>query len=94
MSHRNRTGAVLLGVLFLAGCAENRVPAQNISPTRHPYLAAAQRLCGDAFQRVTRAQDANEWDLNGHAQRAKNLLVQASDELKQAALASNSRRGD
>jgi hypothetical protein len=38
------------------------------------------------------AQEANEWDLQGHAQRAKNLLDQVNNELKQAAEASN-RRG-
>ncbi len=80
-----------VGLLLLAGCAANR-PAQNISGARHPNLAAAQRDCGEAFDRITTAQRANEWDLAGHAAKAKDLLVEASDELKQAALSANQNR--
>jgi F0F1-type ATP synthase membrane subunit b/b' len=64
-------------------------PAQNVSPKRHPNLAAAQRLSAQAYQKVVAAQQANEWDLQGHAQKAKELLDQANQELKQAAEASN-----
>jgi hypothetical protein len=35
------------------------------------------------------AQKANEWDMRGHAQKAKELLEQANSELKQAAEAAN-----
>lgn len=38
------------------------------------------------------AQKANEWDLQGHAQEAKELLDQVNHELKLTAEASN-RRG-
>ena len=64
-------------------------PAQNVSPRRHPNLAAAQKLSAQAYQKVVAAQQANEWDLGGHAQKAKELLDQANQELKQAAEASN-----
>lgn len=64
-------------------------PAQNVSPKRHPNLAAAQRLSAQAYQKVIAAQQANEWDLGGHAQKAKELLDQANQELKQAAETSN-----
>jgi hypothetical protein len=37
------------------------------------------------------AQQANEFDLGGHAQKAKDLLVQAADELKEAAQTANHR---
>jgi len=80
------------GLLLLTACAGNRAPAQNISPALHPNLAAAQRLCADAFDKVAEAQRINEWDMNGHAQKAKDLLVQINDELKQAALAANASR--
>jgi hypothetical protein len=86
--------AAVTGALILAACAGNKAPAQNISPARHPNLASAQRLCGEAYDRITAAQNANEWDMGGHAKRAKDLLVQASDELKEAALAANSHRKD
>lgn len=35
------------------------------------------------------AQKANEWDMQGHAQKAKDLLDQANSELKLAAQAAN-----
>jgi hypothetical protein len=75
--------------LLLIGCAS--APARNVSPGRHPNLAAAQRSCADAFERINAAQQANEWDMRGHAKRAKDLLIRASDEIKQAALAANAK---
>ena len=42
-----------------------------------------------ARQRVVDAQKANEWDMEGHAQKAKELLNQDNDELKAAAQAAN-----
>jgi len=76
----------------MTGCASapaRTEPAQNVSASRHPNLAAAQRACGRAFDRIAAAQQANEWDMGGHAKRAKELIIQASDEIKQAALTAN-----
>lgn len=67
-------------------------PERNINPGRHPNLAAAQRLCDQAFNRISEAQRANEWDMDGHAQKAKDLLDQANRELKAAAEAANRHR--
>ena len=67
-------------------------PERNVSPGRHPNIAAAQRLCDQAFNRISAAQQANEWDMDGHAQKAKELLDQASRELKAAAEAANHNR--
>ena len=64
-------------------------PAQNVSPRRHPNLAAAQKFSAQAYQKVVAAQQANEWDLGGHAQKAKELLDQVNQELKLAAETSN-----
>lgn len=75
---------VLAGVL-----ASAQPPARNVNPHRHPNLAAAQRLAHQAWEKVTAAQRANEWDLGGHAAKAKELLDQVNIELKQAAEASN-----
>ena len=79
-------------LLSLGGIAVAQRPKENVSPGRHPNLAAAQRLSRQAWQRVVDAQKANEWDLAGHAQKAKDLLDQANNELKQAAEASNRRK--
>ena len=86
------TLAAFVTLLFLiGGLALAQRPAQNVSPGRHPNLAAAQRLSRQAYERIVAAQEANEWDLHGHAQKAKNLLDEVNNELKQAAEASNRR---
>jgi hypothetical protein len=76
-------------LLVVAGVVYAQPPAKNVNPHRHPHIAAAQRLCKQAFTKIVEAQQANEWDLGGHAQKAKELLDQASNELKQAAEVSN-----
>jgi hypothetical protein len=61
----------------------------KVSASRHPNLAAAQKFCNDAIRKVEAAQQANEWDMGGHARKAKALLAEAEGELKEAALAAN-----
>jgi len=81
---------ILLAItLLLGGIAIAQKPVENVNPNRHPNLAAAQRLSQQAYQKVIAAQEANEWDMNGHAQKAKELLEQANQELKEAAQAAN-----
>lgn len=84
-----RIPALTLASVLAVGCIAFAQPKKNVSPGRHPNLAAAQRLSRQAFQKVMEAQQANEWDLQGHAQKAKDLLDQVNNELKQAAEASN-----
>jgi len=80
----------LLGLAMIsAGVAIAQKPVEDISGKRHPNLAAAQRLSREAWQRVSDAQQANEWDMQGHAAKAKELLDQANQELKLAAEAAN-----
>jgi hypothetical protein len=67
-------------------------PDRNVSIARHPNLAAAQRLSRQASDKIVEAQRANEWDMEGHAQKAKELLDQVNDQLKQAAGAANRNR--
>ena len=50
----------------------------------HPNLAAADRLCVQALAKLEAAQTANEFDLGGHAAKAKELIRQAQDEIKLA----------
>ena len=83
--------AVLGSLLVVGGVALAQRPKENISPGRHPNLAAAQRLSQQAWEKIVAAQEANEWDLKGHAQKAKNLLDEVNRELKEAAEASNRR---
>jgi len=76
---------VVAGVVFAA----QPPPARNVNPHRHPHIAAAQQAAHRAFNQILEAQRANEWDLGGHAQRAKDLLDQVNNELKLAAEVSN-----
>jgi hypothetical protein len=75
-------------VLGLALTTASAAPVKNIGK-KHPNLAAAQKLLDQAFNKVTAAQKANEYDLGGHAAKAKDLIEQASAELKAAAVTAN-----
>jgi hypothetical protein len=82
--------AALFGsLLVIGGAAIAQAPKTNVSGARHPNLAAAQRLSHNAYDKIIEAQKANEWDMAGHAQKAKDLLDQANSELKLAAQAAN-----
>ena len=85
--------ALIASMLMLAGSAAfAEEPMRNVSPKRHPNLAAAQKLSQKAFDKIMAAQQANEWDMDGHAQKAKELLDQVNHELKEAAEAANRHR--
>lgn len=81
-------GGAVIGLL--SGCVS--VNAGRVSPARHPNLAAAQTFVERAIARISDAQAANEYDMNGHAAKAKALLNEAYSEIKLAALASNANR--
>jgi len=80
---------VCASVLALAAGSISARPADNVSPARHPNIAAAQRASTEAYNHIVAAQKANEFDLGGHAQKAKDLLDQVNRELKEAAETSN-----
>jgi hypothetical protein len=79
----------LAATLVLGWNAIAGKPVDNVSAKKHPNLAAAQRLSTQAWEKIIAAQKANEWDMNGHAQKAKELLDQVNMELKAAAQAAN-----
>ena len=78
---RTILAATLLGATALM--------ALQVNPDRHPHLAAAQKHGQEAFNELTAAQAANNNQLGGHAQKAKELLVQANHELDLAVQESN-----
>jgi F0F1-type ATP synthase membrane subunit b/b' len=86
---KTRLTAFVVGALLLVVGIAIGQPVKNVSGARHPNIAAAQRLSNQAYEKIVAAQQANEWDMQGHAQKAKNLLEQANNELKQAAEAAN-----
>jgi len=79
----------LAALLLAGGVVLAQKPERDISGKKHPNLAAAQRLSQEAWDKIVAAQQANEWDMKGHAQKAKELLDQANKELKEAAEAAN-----
>ena len=64
---------------------------QNINPQRHPHLAAAQASIAHASQHIDTAQHATHGQFGGHAERAKELLARAAQELKAGAEYDNQR---
>ena len=79
--------AVFVAVLAIPAFAGE--PKRNISYLKHANLAAAQDLVKQAYDKITAAQSANEFDMKGHAAKAKALLERAMAELKLAAEAAN-----
>ncbi len=78
-------GGALSAAMFAGGFAIAQLPVNNISAQKHPNLAAAQRLSQQAFERISEAQQANEFDMDGHAAKAKELLQEANEQLRTAA---------
>jgi hypothetical protein len=64
-------------------------PVVDIDKKIHPNLAEAQRLVVEANHYVELAQRDNRYDMKGHAEKARDLLVQVNNELKAAAGAAN-----
>jgi PBP1b-binding outer membrane lipoprotein LpoB len=89
MTKTQVVSSVLAVAFAIGGFAFAQAPKENVSKTLHPNLAAAQRLSKQAFEKITAAQEANEFDLAGHAAKAKTLLDQVNSELKLAAQAAN-----
>jgi hypothetical protein len=86
---KTRIYTIVFGSALLVGAVAIAQPVKNVSNARHPNLAAAQRLSSQAFEKITAAQQANEFDMEGHAAKAKDLLDQVNQQLKLAAEAAN-----
>jgi hypothetical protein len=80
--------AALCVVLF-CGITLAQEPVVDIDQKIHPNLAAAQRHVVEANREIATAQKDNRYDMKGHAERARQLLVQVNQELKAAAEAAN-----
>jgi hypothetical protein len=75
----------LSAVLFCSGVTLAQDPVQDIDKKLHPNMATAQALVAQANAYIKTAQQDNRYDLNGHAQKARELLVQVNYELRHAA---------
>lgn len=77
--------SMLAAGLTCAGVAVAQGPGVDIDRARHGNLAEAQEHIQQAYTKVVTAQQVNHEQLGGHAENAKHLLMQASQELKAAA---------
>lgn len=100
-------GSTLFVALLFAGAAQaqqgggqmggqmkGQNPGVNVSGKKHPNMAAAQHHIEQALEKMDAAQSANEYDLGGHAKKAKELLDQADKEIKEAAEFANKKGGE
>ena len=83
---------MLASVLMFVSSIAVAKPSVNVSAKKHPNIAAAQKLAQQAYDKITAAQKANEYDMDGHAAKAKDLLEQVNAELKAAAEAANANK--
>jgi hypothetical protein len=58
----------------------------------HPNLEHARDHLNQAWEEINAAQQANEWDMNHHAEKAKELIGQAKEQLVKAAETANEHR--
>jgi mannitol-specific phosphotransferase system IIBC component len=82
-------GVALCAAFVLSAIAFAQEPRVTVGE-RHGNMRAAQQLIQQAWQKVDEAQKDNNYNLGGHAGRAKELLAQASEEIKLSAEAANS----
>lgn len=81
-----KVAVMAIAILMLTGTiALAERPETNVSPNKHPNIAAAQQLCREAYEKIVAAQRANEGGMGVHADKAKDLLEKAAHELKLAA---------
>jgi hypothetical protein len=80
---------VAVCVSFVLGAVVFAQPPVNVGD-RHGNMRAAQELIQQAWEKVNEAQKDNNYNLGGHAGKAKDLLAQASQEIKLSAEAANS----
>ena len=81
---------IVVGAATAFGCASmaQNGPVVDIG-SRHGNLRHAQEYIVQAWQALNSAQYENHSELGGHAARAKDLLMQADEELRQAANVAN-----
>jgi len=58
----------------------------------HPNLEGARTALNNAESKIEAAQRANEFDLGGHAAKAKELIATAKEELRLAAETANEKK--
>jgi hypothetical protein len=92
---KSRTIALVFGIAVMSyAVAHAQAPSVTIDPSRHGNLASAQESVIQAYSRIGEAQRDNGSHLGGHAQRAKELLAQANQEIGLAADQADANEGE
>jgi hypothetical protein len=94
MTKRMRGVAAILTAVLFCGITVAQEPVQDINKRVHPNLAEAQRLVAEANQYLIKAQKANKYDMQGHDEKARQLLAQANQEIKAAANVANAENAE
>jgi hypothetical protein len=81
----------ILSAALLCSVTLAQDPVEDIDKGLHPNLAQAQQNVVEANKWVSLAQNDNRYDMHGHAENARRLLVQVNQELKLAAITATSR---
>ena len=81
--------AATVSVLAFCMIIAAQEPVVDIDKTVHPNLAAAQQHIVEANRYIATAQKDNRYDMKDHAQKARQFLMEADQELKAAAEAAN-----
>jgi hypothetical protein len=80
---------ILSAALFCSGVVLAQAPVQDIDGNLHANLAGAQAQVVQAYNLILAAEKQNSNDMQGHAQKARQHLIAANQEMKLAALAAN-----
>jgi hypothetical protein len=83
-------GVALCGAFAFGGVVIAQQAPRVTVGEKHGNMRAAQELIQQAWIKVDEAQKDNRYNLGGHAGRAKELLAQASEEIKLSAETANS----
>lgn len=89
MTTRRLVYAMLIWMMFFGGLTLAQAPVHNIAKDLHPNLWQAQDHLIQATNFISVAQRDEKYDMQGHAEKARQLIMQASEELKYAAEAAN-----
>jgi hypothetical protein len=81
--------AIVIATLLCSGLILAQAPVQDIDGNLHANLAGAQAQVVQAYNLILAAEKQNSNDMQGHAQKARQHLIAANQELKLAALAAN-----
>ena len=91
MTKKSLVISTIFSAALLCSVTLAQDPVEDIDKGLHPNLAQAQHNVVEANKWVSFAQNDNRYDMHGHAENARRLLVQVNQELKLAAVSATSR---